>query len=162
MNHSPLHWLTSGISQWDPDICHKIFWKTSQGSVALWQKSINQAHNVHVQVFLYQELNSGSWQELVWVFQTRSRVAFQHYPGYECCPSHIGQGIQSYSQYVLIVAFLHIPLHRNTVKCQLEGSDEKTQVRPTDMILYCIFDVLTMFSQNLMVWVGRAAWFCLK
>ena len=29
MNRSPLHWLTSGISQWDPDICHKIFWKTS-------------------------------------------------------------------------------------------------------------------------------------
>ena len=32
MNRSPLHWLTSGISQWDPDICHKIFWNTSQGS----------------------------------------------------------------------------------------------------------------------------------
>ena len=32
MNHSPLRWLTSGISQWDPDICHKISWKTSQAS----------------------------------------------------------------------------------------------------------------------------------
>ena len=25
MNHSPLHWLTSGISQWDPDICQEFF-----------------------------------------------------------------------------------------------------------------------------------------
>ena len=32
MNHSPLHWLTSDISQWDPDICNKISWKTSQAS----------------------------------------------------------------------------------------------------------------------------------
>ena len=32
MNRSPLHWLTSDISQWDPDICHKISWKTSQAS----------------------------------------------------------------------------------------------------------------------------------
>ena len=32
MNHSPLHWLTSDISQWDRDICHKISWKSSQAS----------------------------------------------------------------------------------------------------------------------------------
>ena len=32
MNRSPLHWLTSDISLWDPDICHKISWKTSQAS----------------------------------------------------------------------------------------------------------------------------------
>ena len=32
MNHSILRWLTSGISQWDPDICHRISWKTSQAS----------------------------------------------------------------------------------------------------------------------------------
>ena len=32
MNHSPMRWLTSGISQWDPDICHRISWKTSQAS----------------------------------------------------------------------------------------------------------------------------------
>ena len=45
MNRSPLRWLTSGISQWDPDICHKISWKTSQASrlYSLLTESINHA-----------------------------------------------------------------------------------------------------------------------
>ena len=45
MNRSPLHWLTSGISQRDPDICHKIYERLlkPQGYIALSQKSINQA-----------------------------------------------------------------------------------------------------------------------
>ena len=61
-------------------------------------------------------------------------MAFQHYPGV---------GLVTYGKdYTLSVCphccFSPYSLAQNIVKCQLEGPDHKTQVRPTDMILQCI------------------------
>ena len=61
-------------------------------------------------------------------------MAFQH------CP---GVGLVTYGKdYTLLVcphcSFSPYPFAQNTVKCQLEGSDHKLQVKPTNMILQCI------------------------